>query len=75
MSSHLNSELTMKQMEAISGGSPAYLAVLGTVLAVEKTGALSAYINFAKNLSDGQCWKNAALNAGKSAGVAGLEED
>ena len=75
MSSHLNSELTMKQMEAISGGSPAYLAVLGTVLAVEKTGALSAYINFAKNLSAGQCWKNAALNAGKSAGVAGLEED
>jgi hypothetical protein len=34
MSSHLNSELTMKQMEAISGGSPAHLAVLGAVLAV-----------------------------------------
>ena len=75
MSSNLNSELTMKQMEAISGGSPAHLAVLGVVLAAEKTGALSAYINFAKNLSDGQCWKNAALNAGRSAGVAGLEED
>ena len=75
MSSNRNSELTMKQMDAISGGSPAQLAVLGVVLAVEKTGALSAYINFAKNLNDGQCWKNAALNAGRSAGVAGLEED
>ena len=66
----MNSELTMKQMEAVSA-SEAQLAVL----AVEKTGALSAYINFAKNLNDGQCWKNAALNAGRSAGVAGLEED
>ena len=75
MSSHMNSELTMKQMEAISGGNPAYLAALAVGLAVEKTKALSAYVNFAKNLSDGQCWKNAALNAGKSAGVAGLEED
>ena len=75
MSSHMNSELTMKQMEAISGGSPAHLAALGAVLAVEKTGALSFYVNLAKNLSDGQCMKNAALNAGKSAGVAGLEED
>ena len=74
MSSHLNSELTMKQMEAVSA-SGAPLAVLGVILAAEKTGALSAYINFAKNLSAGQCWKNAALNAGKSAGVAGLEED
>ena len=75
MSSHMNSELTMKQMEAISGGNPAYLAVLGVGLAVEKTRALSAYVHFAKNLSDGQCWQNAALNAGRSAGVAGLEED
>ena len=74
MSSHMNSELTIKQMEAISGGNPAH-AVLGVGLAVEKTGALSFYVNSAKNLSDGQCWKNAALNAGKSAGVAGLEED
>ena len=74
MSSNMNSELTMKQMEAVSA-SGAHLAVLGVVLAVEKTGALSAYINFAKNLNAGQCWKNAALNAGRSAGVAGLEED
>ena len=74
MSSNMNSELTMKQMEAVSASGP-HLAVLGVVLVAEESKTLSAYINFAKNLSDGQCWKNAALNAGKSAGVAGLEED
>jgi hypothetical protein len=43
MSSNLNSELTMKQMEAISGGNPAYLAVLGVGLAVEKTKPLGLH--------------------------------
>ena len=76
MSSNMNSELTMKQMEAISGGliNP-YHTTLGVVLVAEESKAFSFYVNFAKNLSDGQCWKNAALNAGKSAGVVGLEEN
>ena len=66
--------LTEQQLDAVAGGVT-HLAVLGVVLAAEGSGSLSAYINFAKNLSGGQCWKNAALNAGRSAGVAGLEED
>ena len=74
MSSNMNSELTMKQMESASGsGLP--LAVMGVVLAVDKTGAASFYVNLAKNILDGQCAAKAALNAGKSAGVAGMEED
>ena len=70
MSSKMNSELTMEQMESTSGGN-ALLQALARI-AVE-TGAVDFYVELGKNLYDGQDFSEAAYNAGRDAGVPGME--
>ena len=82
MTSKMHSELTMGQMASASGGTPppvalanpAYAAALGVALALDATGAASFYLNWYKNVKCGQGVGKAALNAGKSACIAGLED-
>ena len=68
----MNNELTMEQMESTSGGNP---VVVGLAVVAVSSGAASFYINWYKNVKDGQDVGDAAVNAGKTAGVAGMEED
>ncbi len=71
----MNNELTMEQMDSTSGGVDPVTAGLAGLVALEKTGAISFYINWYKNVKNGQDVGTAAVNAGKTAGVAGMEED
>ena len=46
----MNNELTMEQMDSTSGGVDPVTAGLAGLVALEKTGAISFYINWYKNV-------------------------
>ena len=72
MEKNMSDELTMEQMEHVSGGNS---ILRGLHVLAKKTGTYDFYYNLYKNLQDGQDFSEAAHCAGQTAGVPGMEDE